>query len=129
MLDRGLGATALVHKSGRSTLNTTPQFRAQRNALSALGRDRQITLYLDRCQIDTPLGVVKMVWQLIRERRKHVGKVVDFGAGDARFARYGPYLHYVGYEIDRNRCDLKNIPKNAQIVNACAFSEVVEDAD
>jgi hypothetical protein len=54
--------------------------------------------------------------------------VVDFGAGDARFARYGKYDEYVGYEIDPARCLLENLPAHAEIVNACAFSEDTADA-
>ncbi len=106
-----------------------PRFRAADDALSALGVSSIATLYLDRCQVDTPHPLVKKVWDVVCTSRTHVGKVVDFGAGDARFARYGIYDSYVGYEIDPSRCSLKNLPGHAEIVNACAFSEDMHDAD
>jgi hypothetical protein len=104
-----------------------PRFRAVDDALAALGL-ASASLYLDRCQVDTPPPLVKKVWDLISERVQHVGKVVDFGAGDARFARYGKYDEYIGYEIDPERCSLKDLPAHAEIVNACAFSEDMSDA-
>lgn len=108
---------------------TTARIRGGQDALSALGVARQATLYLDRCQVDTPQHLVDAVWKLVRERRSRIGKVVDFGCGDSRFARAGKYRHYVGYEIDRTRCSVEGLPPNAEIVNACAFSERIEDAD
>ena len=106
-----------------------PRFRVDVDALASLGEEATATLYLDRCQVDTPNGLVKAVWDLLNERREKVGSVVDFGAGDARFARYGKYASYVGYEIDPSRCSLNDLPGHAEIVNACAFSEGVHDAD
>ena len=106
-----------------------PRFRAADDALSALGVSKTATLYLDRCQVDTPQPLVKKVWDVVERSREHIGKVVDFGAGDARFARYGIYDTYVGYEIDPTRCSLKDLPGHAEIVNACAFSEDLHDAD
>lgn len=105
-----------------------PRFRAVDDALAALGVAPLASLYLDRCQVDTPQPLVKKVWDLINERVQHVGKVVDFGAGDARFARYGTYDEYVGFEIDPERCSLENLPAHAEVVNACAFSEDISDA-
>lgn len=105
-----------------------PRFRAVDDALAALGVTPLASLYLDRCQVDTPEPLVKKVWDLVKDRREHVEKVVDFGAGDARFARYGQYDEYVGYEIDPDRCSLENLPAHAEIVNACAFSEEINDA-
>lgn len=106
-----------------------PRFRAVDDALSALGVSTTATLYLDRCQVDTPQPLVKKVWDVVGRCRSHIGKVVDFGAGDARFARYGIYDSYVGYEIDPSRCSLKDLPGHAEVVNACAFSEDITDAD
>lgn len=105
-----------------------PRFRAVDDALAALGVAPSASLYLDRCQVDTPEPLVKKVWDLVKDRRARIGKVVDFGAGDARFARYGQYDEYVGYEIDPGRCSLENLPPHAEIVNACAFSEEINDA-
>lgn len=106
-----------------------PRFRAADDALSALGVSPSATLYLGRCQVDTPQPLVKKVWDVVNDVRDSIGKVVDFGAGDARFARYGRYRAYVGYEIDPSRCSLKGLPGHAEIVNACAFSEDIHDAD
>ena len=106
-----------------------PRFRAADDALSALGASPIATLYLDRCQVDTPKPLVQKLWDVVNEMRDSIGKVVDFGAGDARFARYGLYESYVGYEIDPLRCSLKDLPGHVEIVNACAFSEDIHDAD
>lgn len=89
---------------------------------------RADSLYLDRCQVDTSPEVVSAVWSLIRKRRSPGGSVVDFGAGDGRFARGGSFDEYVGYEIDGSRV-AESIPANAQIVNGCAFSHTASDAD
>ena len=88
-----------------------------------------VSLYLDRCQVDTPTMVVEAVWRHIAERRQRVGKVVDFGAGDGRFARVGAYEAYIGYEIDLGRCKEFNLPPHATMLNRCAFTDVINDAD
>lgn len=85
-------------------------------------------LYLDRCQVDTPSELVKRVWALLTERRAHFDTVVDFGAGDGRFALHGSYGSYSGYEIDKSRYKATKLPANASIKNVCAFSENVSDA-
>lgn len=93
------------------------------------GTYEAVTLYLDRCQVDTPRDVVAAVWRHIGERRNSVAKVVDFGAGDGRFASVGRYKSYVGYEIDLDRIQQSNIPRRASLVNRCAFADIVDDAD
>ena len=48
----------------------------------------------------------------VYERRSApVGKVVDFGAGDGRFARGQHYRQYRGYEIDPGRSPQGSLPK------------------
>jgi hypothetical protein len=93
------------------------------------GPYEEVTLYLDRCQVDTPHEVVSAVWRHIAERRTHVTKVVDFGAGDGRFATVGKYESYVGYEIDFDRAKHTKLPRRASLINQCAFSDIVKDAD
>ena len=88
-----------------------------------------VSFYLDRCQVDTPRNLVKSTWEHVHRIRSEIGKVVDFGAGDGRFATYGNYKKYIGYEIDTRQCVLSNLPPNAEIYNSCAFSEINEDAD
>jgi hypothetical protein len=88
-----------------------------------------VTLYLDRCQVDTPTDVVSAVWRHVAERRQHVGKVIDFGAGDGRFARAASYDTYVGYEIDLDRSAGFKLPRRATVVHQCAFADVIDDAD
>jgi len=85
-------------------------------------------LYLDRCQVDTPKVLVEQVWTLLQERREHFETVVDFGAGDGRFALHGSYDSYCGYEIDKTRYRASKLPANACIKNMCAFSESVSGA-
>ena len=90
--------------------------------------DEDLHLYLDRCQVDTPDRLVQATWNHIHERRRAVSKVVDFGAGDGRFARHGRYDSYVGYEIDKNRSRGARLPPKARLVHRCAFSVEVKDA-
>lgn len=97
--------------------------------ISADWRGEDLSLYLDRCQVDTPPDLVAATWRAVEQRRADVGTVVDFGAGDGRFARQGRYASYLGYEIDWNRCATDTLPENARISHRCAFSEVVENAD
>ncbi len=89
-----------------------------------------VSLYLDRCQVDTPDELVRKVWGHIYERRvQPVGKVVDFGAGDARFAKGQHYLEYCGFEIDPRRSAQEPLPERASLLHQCAFSEDIDDAD
>lgn len=91
--------------------------------------DRDVSLYLSRCQIDTPRRLVEQTWALVHELRPTVGDVVDFGAGDARFAFAGSYGSYVGYEIDENRLPASPLPPNARVDHRCAFSSEIDRAD
>ena len=89
-----------------------------------------VSSFLDRCQVDTPAEVVRSTWEHVRKLRPgKIGKVVDLGAGDGRFAQHGNYCSYIGYEIDSERCSEAQLPKNARVVNQCAFSELIADAD
>lgn len=102
---------------------------ANDHAMSILGDFDSASLYLGRCQVDTPQPLVQHVWDIVGRKRERIGKVVDFGAGDGRFARYGVFDAYVGYEIDPGRYISKDLPPNTRILNACAFSDDVHDAD
>jgi len=87
------------------------------------GRPSDVRLYLSRCQVDTPRELVDRLWSLVRRRRAEpFGSVVDFGAGDCRFAFGVRYDSYVGYEVDRGRCARVSLPNRASIKHACAFS-------
>jgi hypothetical protein len=93
------------------------------------GSRASVTLYLDRCQVDTPTELVSAVWEHVLERRSSIGTAVDFGAGDGRFAKAGRYRTYVGYEIDAQRCAAAKLPPQAVLLNKCAFAEQRSDAD
>lgn len=89
-----------------------------------------VSSYLDRCQVDTPVAVVRCAWKRVWELRPgKIGKVVDLGAGDGRFGRYGSFESYVGYEIDENRSANAQLPANARLLICCAFSDYEADAD
>ena len=88
-----------------------------------------VSLYLDRCQVDTPDTLVEATWKHVREARSEISKVLDFGAGDGRFAKYGIFDEYIGFEIDEDRCRGSELPINARLVNQCAFHENLDDAD
>ena len=102
------------------------QHRARNSHLRTLTQEwgpyAAVALYLDRCQVHTPPEIVAEVWQHVYERRQWLGKVVDFGAGDGRFAQTGGYEEYVGYEIDAELCRDAQLPSGASLVNSCAFS-------
>ena len=93
------------------------------------GCKRKVSLYLNSGQVDTPLEVVSSVWNHVSEFRSRVNKVVDFGAGDGRFALKGVYGQYIGYEIDGQRFETGTLPPNASIIHQCAFSTGLIDAD
>ena len=88
-----------------------------------------VSRYLRRCRVDTPLALVDAVWAHVAEVRPFVGKVLDFGAGDGRFARTGQFETYMGYEIDTSLFEDISLPDNATIFGRCAFSECIDDAD
>jgi hypothetical protein len=94
------------------------------------GSFKEVSLYLDRCQIDTPMPLVERVWHQVAARRsRKLRKVVDFGAGDGRFAKYGSYSQYVGFEVDRVRTKgAVPLPVGAELANECAFSSEITDA-
>lgn len=104
---------------------TRPVFRLTRD----WGDRDSVSLYLDRCQIDTPLSVIDATWAHVERLRDAVGKVVDFGAGDGRFAKAGMYRTYVGFEIDEERSTSACLPSTAKLLNRCAFSDRIVDAD
>lgn len=85
-------------------------------------------MYLGRCQHDTPDEVVRRVWEFIGKHRTRISKVVDFGAGDGRFALGGKYDRYIGYEIDPDRTNTEPLPTGATIWHSCAFSSTITDA-
>lgn len=100
-----------------------------RELTAAWGTRTSVSLYLTRCQVDTPDTLVAATWKHVRDLRSKVGKVVDFGAGDGRFAQGGRYERYIGYEIDRARSLGPRRPPNARLLNRCAFSTNITDAD
>ena len=93
------------------------------------GAWRLVSLYLRRCQVDTPDSLVRATWRHVHDIRSNIGTVLDFGAGDGRFAHHGRYAKYIGYEIDDRRSTASHLPHNADLRHRCAFSEVIEDAD
>ena len=98
-------------------------------SIKGWGDRNNVTRYLKRCRVDTPYTVVDSVWEHVYNMRESVHKVLDFGAGDGRFSRYGRFEEYVGYEIDRSLYTQSELPKNATIVNQCAFVDEITDAD
>lgn len=81
-----------------------------------------VELYLESCQVDTPTSLVRSTWDHVLKLRDFPGLVVDYGAGDGRFAHGGRYRRYVGFEVDEARSRHAELPSNADLVNGCAFS-------
>jgi Eco57I restriction-modification methylase len=109
--------------------STDRESSALRRLTSAWGTPDSVSLYLQRCQVATPERLVEATWRHVHDVRSEVEKVIDFGAGDGRFARHGKYRSYIGYEIDSRLCKGGLLPSNARLVNRCAFSDDVADAD
>lgn len=76
---------------------------------------------LRRSQVSTPLEVISLFWKLVRRFRPTLGRVLDLGAGDARFASGGHYRKYDGVEIDPQACRGISLPENVRIHRTCAF--------
>ncbi len=93
------------------------------------GTSAAISLYLERCQVATPERLVEAAWRHVTDARSVIGKVVDFGAGDGRFSRFGRYEHYLGYKIDDAAFEHAVVPKRARLLNQCAFWDEINDAD
>ena len=91
------------------------------------GDQAVVSLFLERCQVDTPKTLVATVWKHVANYRKKIGMVIDLGAGDGRFSDSDLYSNYVGYEIDSSRCG--SVRPNAIIRNKCAFKDTIVDAD
>lgn len=82
----------------------------------------QKTAYeLSRSQIATPLETVRTFWQITHGYRDRFSRVLDLGAGDGRFARYGSFDCCRGVEIDPSRSKDVELPSNASISHGCAF--------
>lgn len=94
------------------------------DAANLWGGREQLELYLDRCQVDTPHILVDELWRLVRERRAEIVSVVDYGAGDCRFAMSDAYQSYIGYELDEHRSQGARLPSNAIVKHSCAFGSV-----
>lgn len=80
--------------------------------------------HLERCQVATPHDVVSLLWALARGERKgrKFGRVIDLGAGDARFAQDGQHFReYLGVERDKSRYRDAKLPTNAMIVHQDAL--------
>ena len=91
------------------------------------GDEATVSLFLERCQIDTPKTLVATAWKHVAEYREKIRTVVDFGAGDGRFSSSDLYSKYIGYEIDSRRC--RPLRRKAVIRNECAFKDTIMDAD
>lgn len=85
-----------------------------------LASEMEVGAYLDRCQVDTPLPLVRLVWSLVRRVRPKVESVVDLGCGDARFAKAGIFSSYTGFEIDPKRAPVDVSGFDIRI--ECAFA-------
>lgn len=86
-------------------------------------------LYLDRCQHDTPADIVEFAWRQVRARRGAVRSVIDFGAGDGRFAVEDQFERYLGYEVDARRAKAAPRSRSVSIRTRCAFSHTGRTSD
>lgn len=78
-----------------------------------------------RCQVATPPEIVELMWRMALKRRKgrRFPRVLDLGAGDARFAQVtGAYEHYTGVEVDPLKAARATLPAGASLVQTDAMS-------
>lgn len=108
-----------------STRPSSDQRPAVPRGIVGTWSNEDLHLYLDRCQVDTPDRLVEATWKHVLERRATIDSVVDFGAGDGRFAHHGRYASYVGFEIDKDRSRGAKLPANARLTHRCAFARDV----
>lgn len=123
--------TIVVVNGGAATEQVPNGLRSPRvlaPAIESSGSTDQVSLYLDRCQVDTSRTLVDAVWHQIGPRRD-VGSldVVDSGDGDGRFASSGAYRTYLGFEVDRSEYRGVQLPASDSIENTCAFSSLRRD--
>lgn len=83
--------------------------------------------FLGTCQVATPMDIVEGMWKIAESHLENIRGVLDLGAGDGRFSRYGKYENYLGFEVDKRRLPETPLPKNARITNADAFSKWSND--
>lgn len=82
------------------------------------------TEHLQNCQVETPHEIVDLVWKLACAKRENrrFSSVVDFGAGDARFAKNSSaYDEYTGVEMDKIKVAGLRLPEKAKVVIADAM--------
>lgn len=72
-------------------------------------------------QVQTPNNIITLFWQLIRDKRPSLSRVLDLGAGDGRFAYGGHYRRYEGIEIDPEVSRGAKLPPGAHLITGCAF--------
>lgn len=82
---------------------------------------------LRRSQVKTPPAVIALLWQIVRKHRTALGRVLDLGAGDARFSVGGLYEEYEGVEIDPDASTEISLPSNGRITVGCAFKHLGSD--
>jgi hypothetical protein len=73
-------------------------------------------------QVATPLSTVELFWSVFHKHRSRAGRVLDMGAGDGRFARFGRYDAYTGIEIDPDRIPRRLPNKKARVIQGCVFA-------
>jgi hypothetical protein len=75
--------------------------------------------HLQRCQVETPPDVVKLVWLLAKRARpgEKFKSVLDLGAGDGRFGKVkGAFERYVGIEMDSATVVDSNMPAGSRLI-------------
>lgn len=76
---------------------------------------------LRNSQVSTPPPIVSFYWDIVKQHRPQIKKVLDLGAGDARFSIGGHYEEYVGVEIDPDAANNTHLTQRNRIEIGCAF--------
>lgn len=72
-------------------------------------------------QVRTPPRIVSFYWDIVKQHRPKLSRVLDLGAGDACFSIGGHYKNYVGVEIDPEVAAQAKLPRQGRLEVDCAF--------
>lgn len=72
-------------------------------------------------QVRTPPHIVSFYWDIVKRHRPKLPRVLDLGAGDARFSVGGHYKNYVGVELDPEAAAQAKLPHQGRLEISCAF--------
>lgn len=108
----------------KQQVNESSPYQLQALLKSTKPKDKMKQAHFNRCQVETPPDIVRLVWSLASELRhgQTFDSALDLGAGDGRFSQaVGLYRNYTGIEIDKMKAHHAILPPEAELVVADAL--------